>query len=121
MTFDVSKLISLVGLISALITSALGVEGFIPPDWSAWLLLGSTLLTAAGKRLIQVVELGSSSALSVVLVAVSMLSIVAGQANLIGDKWSTMAAGISAMLLVTARSMFGWNEPSTEEDNPPVV
>lgn len=104
-----SKLVSVFGAVSAAILAALAVEGFVPLVYAPWLLLFSTALAAAGRRLVET-ERFNNVYLTWALVAVSVLTVVAGAAQVVGARVAVIAGGVSVVLLSLSRSLFGWGE-----------
>lgn len=105
----ISKAVSIVGALSAAIVAALSVEGFVPIQYAGWLMLASGVLSAIGRRLVDVERL-NNPALAWALVAVSALTVIAGATHLVGAKYAAGAAGVAAVLLSFCRSLLGWQE-----------
>lgn len=110
-----SKLVSIFGAVSAAILAASAVEGFVPLEYAPWLMLVATALASAGRRLVETEKLNNKF-LTWALVAVSVLTVVAGAAQVVGAKTAVVAGGVSVVLLSLSRSLFGWGEGSPTVD-----
>lgn len=109
-----SKLVSIFGAVSAAILAASAVEGFVPLAYAPWLMLIAAALSAAGRRLIETEKLNSVY-LTWALVAVSVLTVVAGAAQVVGARVAVVAGGVSVVLLSLSRSLFGWGEKTSPD------
>lgn len=109
---DASKIVSAIGAIVSVLTAVLAVPGFVPASWAPWIVLASGVLSAVGKRVIEVQALDNAK-LTIALIVVTVAAVLAGPlaADVLPASWSTFFAGISATVLAFARSVFGWSEP----------
>ena len=107
------KIVTYLGIASALIQSALTVAGFIPMEYAPYALLVSAILSAVGRRISETASFGNSK-LTAVLVVVTIAGVVgsADFVNILPASVSTFIAGVGAIALAFAKSALGWDDSS---------